>query len=164
MNRSSIICPTGPNAASFVKSCWLCRLILSCRQPEMPVCRRVHAVFCYPPLCIKWRYENLVHAHSVHLVAFTPQYFHLVHELLSLMKRFFIVLVRYLFLNHAFFSRPSPFSHFFLPLPPSTSSALLPLLHLSPHPTFIFHLAQGLLVFDAVQRIILGVVACVVHP
>ena len=43
----------GPSTASFAKSCWLCRLILSCRQPEMAVCQCLDAVICYPPLCIK---------------------------------------------------------------------------------------------------------------
>ena len=59
----------------------------------MPVCRCVDAAICYPTLRVKWRYGDLVHAHSVHLVALAPQYFHLVHELLSLTKRFFVVLV-----------------------------------------------------------------------
>ena len=139
MSLLSIICLTVPNAALFVKSCWLCRLIPSCRQPEMAVCRRADAVICYPSLCVKWRYGDLVHAHSIHLVAFNPQYFHLVHELLSLKERFFVVLVRYLLLNHIFFSRPSPSLCFFRPLPPSTSWAslqrlplsLLPHIHLS---------------------------------
>ena len=34
----SIICLTGLSAALSAKNCWLCRLILSCRQPEMAVC------------------------------------------------------------------------------------------------------------------------------
>ena len=103
MSLLSIICLTGPSAALFVKSCWLCRLIPSCRQPEMAVCPRLDAVFSYPSLCIKRRYGYLVHAHSVHLLALTPQDFHLVHELLPLTERFFVVLVRYLLLNHIFF-------------------------------------------------------------
>ena len=55
IHRLSIICLTGRSAALFAKSCWLCRLIHSCPQPEMPVCQGLYAVICYPPLCIKWR-------------------------------------------------------------------------------------------------------------
>ena len=139
MSQSCIICLTDPNAALSVKSCWLCRLILSCRQPKMPVCCRVDAVFCYPALCIKRRYGNLVHAHSVHLVAFAPRDFHLVHELLSLNERFFVVLVCYLLLNHIFFT-PFAFRMFFSPtsteyifgLTATTSFITLP-----PHSSFI---------------------------
>ena len=119
MSRLSIICLTGPSVASFVKSCWLCRLILSSRPPEMSVCLRLDAVICYPALCIKWRYGDLVHAHSVHFVTVTPQHFHFVHKLLPSKERFFVVLVRYLFLNHIFFHALRLPYVFFLP-PKST--------------------------------------------
>ena len=36
---------------SFVRAC---RLIPSCRQPEMSVCQGLYAVICYPSLCMKW--------------------------------------------------------------------------------------------------------------
>ena len=114
MSQLSIICLTGLSAALFAKSCWLCHLILSCRQPEMPVCPRLDSVFCYPALCIKRWYGDLVHAHSVHLVTLALQYFHLVHELLPFKERFFVVLVRYLLLNHIFFT-PFDFLMFFSP-------------------------------------------------
>ena len=135
MSLLSIICLTGLSAALFAKSCWLCRLIPSCRQPEMSVCQGLYAVICFPSLCIKWRKRDLVHAHSVHFVPLTPQDFHFVHELPPFKERFFVVLVRYLFFQSHFFSRPSPSLYFFHPLPPSTSSALLLRLHLSllPH-------------------------------
>ena len=83
----------------------------------------------------QWRYRDLDHAHSVHLVALTSQDFYFVHELLSLKERFFVLPVCYLFLNHFFFSLPLPSLCSFCPLPPSTSSALLLRLPLSllPH-------------------------------
>ena len=54
MSQLSIICLTGPSAASFVKSCWLCHLIPSFR-PSVPICQCVDSIICYPSLCIKWR-------------------------------------------------------------------------------------------------------------
>ena len=128
----------------------------------MAVLPRLDAVFCYPTLCIKRRYGDLVHAHSVHLVALTPQVFHLVHELLPLTERFFVVLVGYLLLNHIFFhALRLPYVFF----------AHFHRVHLGPHcydflyhfsPTFIFHLAQNLLISAVVKRMVLGVVACVI--
>ena len=110
-SRLSIICLTGPSAALFEKSCWLCRLIRSSCSPDcsVPVCQRVHAVICYPALCIEWRYRDLVHAHPVHLVALTPQDLHFVHILFLPKERFFVVLVRYLLFYHVFFFTPFAF-------------------------------------------------------
>ena len=79
----------------------------------MSVCLRLDAAICYPALCIKWRYRDLVHAHSVHFVSLTPEDFHFVHKLLLFKERFFVVLVRYLFLNHIFFT-PFALLMFFL--------------------------------------------------
>ena len=92
MSRLSIICLTDPSAVSFAKNCWLCRLIHSCRLPDVPVCPCLDAVICYPALCIKWRHGDLVHTHSVHFVALTSQYFHFVHELLPSKERFLVVI------------------------------------------------------------------------
>ena len=115
MNPSSIICLTGPSATLFVKSCWLCRLIRSFRPPDVfvPVCQRVHAVVRYPALCIKWRIRDLVHGHSVHLVALALQDLHFVHILFPSEESFFIVLMRYLFFDHIFFT-PFAFLIFYL--------------------------------------------------
>ena len=139
MSLLSIIWLMGPSAALFTKSCWLCRLILSCRQPDMSVCQGLYAVICYPALCIKRWYRDLVHAHSVHFVPLTSQDFHFLHELLPLKERFFVVLVRYLLLNHIFFT-PFAFLMFFLPtsteyifgLTAATSFIISP-----PHSSFI---------------------------
>ena len=142
MSPLSTICLTGPSAGLFVKSYWLCRLIRSSRWPDcsVPVCRRVHAVPCYPALCIEWPDRDLVHAHPVHLVALTPQYLHFVHVLFLSEQGFFVVLVGYLPFDHIFFT---PFA-FFMLLPAfliehifglnaTTSSIGSP-----PHSSFIF--------------------------
>ena len=95
MSRLSVICWAGPSAGLFMKSCWLCHLIRSSPRPDcsVPVRQRVDSVARYPALCIEWRERDLVHAHSVHLVALTPQDF----------QGFFVVLVRYLSIDHIFF-------------------------------------------------------------
>ena len=89
--------------------------------------QRLYDIICYPALCIKWRYRGLVHAPSVRLVVLTPQDFHFVHELFPPKKGFFVVLVRYLFLNQFFFH---PFRIFGLTA--TTSSITSP-----PHSSFI---------------------------
>ena len=108
-----ITCLTGPSAGLFVKCYWLCRLIRSSRRPDcsVPVCQRVHSIACYPALCIEWRYRDLVHAHSVHLVALTPQGLHFLHLLFLSEESFFVVLVLYLPFDHIFFT---PFAFFML--------------------------------------------------
>ena len=165
MSRWSIICLTGPSAAFFLKSCWLCRLIHSFRSLDVfvPVCQRADAIACYPALCIKWRYRDLVHARSVHCVALTPQDFHFVHKLFLPKERFFVLLVRYLFSNHNF-SPASPTLYF--------SVCVLDRVHLrSYHYDFLYrlssalvlHLAQNLLVSGIVKWVVFGVVACVIQ-
>ena len=137
MSPLSTICLTGPSAGLFVKSCWLCRLIRSSRRPDysVPVCQRVHAVACYPALCIERRDRDLVHAHPIHLVALTAQDLHFVHVLLHCSSRRLSP-----FRSHFFFT---PFAFFmFFPaflieyifgLNATTSSISSP-----PHSSFIF--------------------------
>ena len=138
MSRLSIICLTGPSVALFVKSCWLCHLIRSfCLPDDVPIRLRLDAIICYPALCIKWRYRDLVHTHSVHFVTLTPLKFHFVHELFPSKEHFFVVLVRYLFLNHIFFTPfaflPTLFTEYIFGLTATTSSIKPP-----PHSSFIF--------------------------
>ena len=143
MSLSSIVCLTGPSAALFVKSCWLCRLIPSfhLRDCSVPVCQRVDAIICYPALCIKWRYRDLVHAHSIHLVAFTPQDFHFVH---------FLPLSPSLYFFSAFFTE------YIFSLIATTSLIAKP-----PHSSFI--LPKNVL-FIVVQSVVFVKIACVIHP
>ena len=105
MSQLYIICLTGPSAGLFVKSFWLYRLIHSFRPPDVfvPICQRLDAILCNPSLCIKWRYRDLVHAHSTHVMALAPQYFHFAHKLLPAKERFFVVLDGYHFFDQIFF-------------------------------------------------------------
>ena len=143
MSPLSTIRLTGLSAGLFVKSYWLCRLIRNSRRPDcsVPVCQRVHAVACYPALCIEWRDRDLVHAHPVHLVALTTQDLHFLHVLFLSEQGFFVVLVGYLLFYHIFFFTPFAF---FMLLPAflieyifglnvTTSSISSP-----PHSSFIF--------------------------
>ena len=142
MRTLSTICLTGPSAGLFVKSCWLCHLICSSRLPDcsVPVCQRVHAIACYPVLCIEWRDRDLVHAHPVHLVALTTQDLHFVHVLFLSEQGFLVVLMGYLPFDHIYFT---PFAFFMLlpaflieyifGLSATTSSINSP-----PHSSFIF--------------------------
>ena len=139
MSQLYIICLTGPGAALFVKSFWLYRLIHSFRPPDVfvPVCQRLDAIICKSSLCIKWRYRDLVHAHSTHVMALTPQYFHFVHKLFPPKERFFVVLVRYHFFDHIFFSHPSSSLYFFV--------CVLSRVHLRPYRyDFLYRLSSAL--------------------
>ena len=126
------------------------------------VCHCVNAVLGDAALCIKGRQRDFVHTQAVYLVALAAEHVHSMPELLFLKKRFFVVLVPDLFFNHGLFNglcfpniffrvfhrvHFGPQHDYFLDRPPLA---------------LVFHLSKHFFICSAVERVLFGIVACVV--